>query len=115
MARPPCHVLFQFFVADGELSCQMYQRSADLGLGVPFNIASYALLTRLVAHVTGLRPGELVHTLGDAHGAARPRGTRGRAQRVGCTADRALTRARARTRPPPPPLCLLAAALPHSV
>lgn len=68
MALPPCHVLFQFYVANGELSCQMYQRSADLGLGVPFNIASYALLTRLVAHVTGLKAGELVHTLGDAHG-----------------------------------------------
>lgn len=71
MALPPCHVLFQFYVAHGELSCQMYQRSADLGLGVPFNIASYALLTRLVAHVTGLNAGELVHTLGDAHGALR--------------------------------------------
>ncbi len=67
MALPPCHVLFQFYVADGELSCQMYQRSADMGLGVPFNIASYALLTRLVAQATGLRPGELVHVLGDAH------------------------------------------------
>ena len=70
MALPPCHVLFQFYAHDGRLSCQLYQRSADLGLGVPFNIASYALLTRLVAHVTGLQPGELVHTLGDAHGAA---------------------------------------------
>ncbi|KAJ1623204.1 thymidylate synthase/dCMP hydroxymethylase domain-containing protein, partial [Pavlovales sp. CCMP2436] len=67
MALPPCHVMFQFYVANGELSCQMYQRSADLGLGVPFNIASYALLTRLVAHVAGLKAGELVHTLGDAH------------------------------------------------
>ncbi|KAG8459221.1 hypothetical protein KFE25_005732 [Diacronema lutheri] len=67
MALPPCHVLFQFYAHDGRLSCQLYQRSADLGLGVPFNIASYALLTRLVAHVTGLQPGELVHTLGDAH------------------------------------------------
>jgi len=57
----------QFYVADGELSCQMYQRSCDMGLGVPFNIASYALLTRMLAHVTGLAPGELVHTLGDAH------------------------------------------------
>lgn len=68
MALPPCHVLCQFFVNDrDELSCQLYQRSCDMGLGVPFNIASYALLTVLVAHVTGLRPGELVHCLGDAH------------------------------------------------
>jgi len=67
MALPPCHVLFQFYVADGKLSCQLYQRSADVFLGVPFNIASYALLTRMIAHVTGLRPGEFIHTLGDAH------------------------------------------------
>jgi thymidylate synthase len=67
MALAPCHVLFQFHVADGELSCQVYQRSADVFLGVPFNIASYALLTHLVAQVTGLVPGELVHTLGDTH------------------------------------------------
>lgn len=64
---PPCHTLFQFYVQDGELSCQMYQRSADIFLGVPFNIASYALLTVMIAHVTGLKPGEFVHTLGDAH------------------------------------------------
>ena len=67
MALAPCHALFQFYVADGKLSCQLYQRSADIFLGVPFNIASYALLTLMVAQVTGLKPGELVHTLGDAH------------------------------------------------
>ena len=67
MALPPCHCLFQFFVAEGKLSCQLYQRSADLFLGVPFNIASYALLTLMVAKVTGLQPGEFVHSLGDAH------------------------------------------------
>ena len=67
MALPPCHVLFQFYVAGGRLSCQLYQRSADTFLGVPFNIASYALLTMMTAQVCGLRPGEFVHTLGDAH------------------------------------------------
>ena len=67
MALPPCHILFQFYVAGGRLSCQLYQRSADIFLGVPFNIASYALLTLMVAQVTGLKPGEFIHTLGDAH------------------------------------------------
>ncbi|KGI85322.1 MULTISPECIES: thymidylate synthase [unclassified Exiguobacterium] len=67
MALPPCHLMFQFYVADGKLSCQLYQRSADTFLGVPFNIASYALLTHMVAHVTGLEVGDFVHTLGDAH------------------------------------------------
>jgi thymidylate synthase len=67
MALPPCHVIFQFYVAGGKLSCQLYQRSCDIFLGVPFNIASYALLTQMMAQATGLKPGEFVHTLGDAH------------------------------------------------
>jgi thymidylate synthase len=67
MALPPCHILFQFYVAGGKLSCQLYQRSADIFIGVPFNIASYALLTLMVAQVTGLKPGDFIHTLGDAH------------------------------------------------
>jgi thymidylate synthase len=67
MALPPCHTMFQFYVADGRLSCQLYQRSADIFLGLPFNIASYALLTMMVAQVCELEPGDFVHTLGDAH------------------------------------------------
>lgn len=67
MALPPCHILFQFYVADGKLSCQLYQRSCDIFLGVPFNIASYSLLTMMVAGITGYEPGEFIHTLGDAH------------------------------------------------
>jgi len=67
MALPPCHILFQFYVADGKLSCQLYQRSADIFLGVPFNIASYALITMMIAQVSGLKAGDFVHTLGDAH------------------------------------------------
>ncbi|OWY21875.1 thymidylate synthase [Sphingobacteriales bacterium UPWRP_1] len=67
MALPPCHCLFQFYVTEGKLSCQLYQRSADIFIGVPFNIASYALLTLMVAHVCGLQPGEFIHTFGDAH------------------------------------------------
>lgn len=67
MALPPCHCMSQFYVANGELSCLLYQRSGDMGLGVPFNIASYALLTNMIAHVTGLKTGEFIHTLGDTH------------------------------------------------
>jgi thymidylate synthase len=67
MALPPCHVMFQFYVAGGKLSCQLYQRSCDIFIGIPFNIASYALLTLMIAQVTGLKPGEFIHTLGDAH------------------------------------------------
>ena len=67
MALPPCHVMFQFYVAGGKMSCQLYQRSCDIFLGIPFNIASYALLTLMVAQVTGLKPGDFIHTLGDAH------------------------------------------------
>ena len=67
MALPPCHVMFQFYVAAGKLSCQLYQRSCDIFIGIPFNIASYALLTLMIAHVTGLKPGDFIHTLGDAH------------------------------------------------
>jgi thymidylate synthase len=67
MALPPCHILFQFYVANGKLSCQLYQRSADIFIGVPFNIASYAILTLMMAQVTNLKPGEFIHTLGDAH------------------------------------------------
>ncbi|CAK9305043.1 unnamed protein product [Gordionus sp. m RMFG-2023] len=67
MALPPCHLMSQFYVANGELSCLFYQRSADMGLGVPFNVTSYSILTHMIAHITNLKPGELIHTIGDAH------------------------------------------------